>query len=47
MSIPELLTTEELEPNCRNHDKKFKYKTFTLKFKIRNIGTNKNPYLIT
>ena len=29
--MPELLAAEELEPECRNHDKKFKYKTFTLK----------------
>ena len=31
MTLPELLAVEELEPKCRNHDKKFKYKTFTLK----------------
>ena len=31
-TIPELLATEELEPNSRNYDKKFKYKAFILNF---------------
>ena len=31
MSILELLAAEELEPECRNHNKNFQYKMFTLK----------------
>ena len=30
--IPELLATEELEPKCRNCDKKFKYKVSIIRF---------------
>ena len=34
MTIPELLTTEELEPNSRNNDKSLKIRHLFSKFKL-------------
>ena len=41
MYIPELLATEELEPKCRKHHKKFKYKLSTIRFNYYEVQINK------